>query len=115
MTDDSYAKLLADLRRDLQLNPSTDLHPFALASAQNLPWKVDAGSSTVTFTAASSSAATTVNHRLGRLPVFVAAINVGAFNGIWFSATKSATQISFVGFWTGVTTGTFAFDWVAIG
>jgi|HubBroStandDraft_6_1064221.scaffolds.fasta_scaffold259795_3 hypothetical protein len=113
---ESFEEITLDLEQlqALLTTPGSIPLPF-LQVAGDQVLQLAYGSSTVTFTASNFSALTAVVHNIGRVPVWVGATN-SANNGVWFtSSSKTTTQVSIGGWFYTATSGTFSFDWVAIG
>lgn len=117
----AYETLLAALRKDLLLDPSIDMLPPGIVSAQALPWKIDKGTATCTFTAASTTPVVTTPHGLSRPPVVVLMQLTAAGALVNFIGSvitgKNAANFTWNGWYGpgGATTGAAVFDWVAIG
>lgn len=109
----AYEALLAALRKDLQLDPTADLSPPGVVSAQASPWAIDSGTASLVFTASSSSAIVTVKHRIGRIPIVATGLESGS---VWIDITsRTATSFNLQGIYTSAITGTITADWIAIG
>lgn len=81
---------------------------------------IKVGTDTVTFTAATNSAAKTVTHGLGTTPVAITAFGIGDTGvlGIFYDCinTPGSTSFDIVGYRpAGAISGTKTFTWIAIG
>lgn len=88
-----------------------------LLSTTGTKRKIAYGASTCTWTASADSATTTIAHGLGASPVWEGFTASGTGALLYSLSSKDATNIVVVGRDTRGTalTGTFNFDWVAIG
>lgn len=113
---DQYARRAVDIIAQRFPIHAADLaSDVLLLATTGTQRKVAFGTATVTFTAATVSAATAVNHGLGVTPVAVIASGVNA--AVFYDTrTYTSTQFSAAGYAPfGATSGTFTFAWVAIG
>lgn len=83
-----------------------------LLSAANL--SIAFGTGSVTFTASTVSANTTFSHGLGGTPVWVG-IEGTDLNTVMWGHNKSSTQLTVRGSYASAISGTFGFEWAAIG
>jgi hypothetical protein len=75
------------------------------------------GQNTVTFTAASNSAAKTVTHGLGRIPTQVQANGLSGANGVFYEVIAiTSTTFDVIGWHpAGAISATYGFGWFASG